>query len=127
MLTCKHFICNTCVNQLDKPECPVCREPLSGPAIDDNVYMQINKNNNKDKQRADEWIVKILNLISTINMNNREIHIRDINDIDIENFNKKYFYDPNQWYNLSPDQYRDLYNFINTNKYIHDYKEIVKN
>ena len=127
-LKCGHFICKTCVTNLDKPECPVCRDLLAGPTIDQDVLMKINQNTNRDKELADDWLAKILFSIERINQKaGRDvIYIRDIGQHKLQEGYDKYYYDPNEWYNLTPDQYRDLYNFIDTNNYIPKFKDIVK-
>ena len=40
-LGCKHFICQDCIVNLRKPECPICRQHISGKLVTDEVYCKI--------------------------------------------------------------------------------------
>lgn len=52
LLTCKHPVCGDCVKELNKPECPMCKEFLSGPLVTDTVLADIM--NRQEQARLNE-------------------------------------------------------------------------
>jgi putative SOS response-associated peptidase YedK len=146
ILNCGHFVCRVCLPELPQLQCPICQKNLEGPTVTIDVVDNINNNINKNKinkTQLDTWLLKIQHEI----LNNTNIRFRDdlttdeleyIDDlIALESQGKlsenlkvtlrklKYWY-PNQWYNLTDDQYKHLYDFIKNNKYIPEYSSIVK-
>lgn len=75
---CKHNICQSCTNQLEKLECPYCRTPLvTGGYITDSVTMKINA-----KMKNDKIVTELVNYlmaqhISHFNERNMKYDARD--------------------------------------------------
>ena len=52
LLTCKHPVCGECVKELNKPECPMCKQFLAGALVTDNVLADIM--NRQEQARLNE-------------------------------------------------------------------------
>ena len=52
LLTCKHPVCGECTEQLQKPECPLCKRFLEGPLVTDEILA--NLINRQEQERLQE-------------------------------------------------------------------------
>jgi len=58
LLNCKHPVCEECISQLQKPECPMCKSFLSGPLVTDNMLADIM--NRQEQARLNEMSANYL-------------------------------------------------------------------
>lgn len=72
-LECKHFVCKDCVVNLRKPECPVCRQHISGKLITDEVYCKILHHSEEDSIE-EENSNQMLALLSTFGFDVNELY-----------------------------------------------------
>lgn len=72
-LECNHFVCKECISNLRKPECPVCREHISGKLITDKVYCKILHNSEVDSME-EENSNQMLALLSTFGFDVNELY-----------------------------------------------------
>lgn len=54
LLNCKHPICLSCLNQLNKAECPICRGNLTGPRVTPEIYANILDRQEIDRIRDED-------------------------------------------------------------------------
>tara|TARA_Y100000592_G_C5463122_1_gene315063 strand:+ start:1293 stop:1832 length:540 start_codon:yes stop_codon:yes gene_type:complete len=52
-LVCNHYICKSCVANLRKLECPMCRQELKGKIVTDEVFAKIVQNMEEDKYQEE--------------------------------------------------------------------------
>lgn len=54
LLNCRHPVCHTCLQQLTKAECPLCRKELRGKTVTPNILARIYQQEEDKHQREEE-------------------------------------------------------------------------
>ena len=74
-LNCTHCICKSCISNLRKLECPMCRQELKGRILTDEVFARILQNTEED-----EYQEEMDNYMSAAQLQNNENDENDENN-----------------------------------------------